>query len=296
MSATASGSGVGLGLVLGAGGAVGWAYHLGVVEGMREAVGCEPTDAERIIGTSAGGAIAASLLTGADTATILGSVRRPMAPEDTERMQEARRSLFRRHPRTLLPQAPKLLGKGGLIGLVGLLPAGMFPTFPLRRFPASGLEEWPPSLWMPAVRLDDGEVVVFGRDRNDLPVIDALEATSAVPGMFRPKEINGARYIDGAVGSATHADLLLGQGISTALVSSPMTRPGGGPIKRRARRQLRQELGRLNRAGIRTVVVEPDEEIMAVAEGFPRQNPEAGPAVVAAARAQTIEAFAALPG
>ena len=76
-----------VGIVLGAGGPLGWAYHLGVIEGVREAIGREPARADRIVGTSAGAAIAATLLTGTPTAEVLDLISTPPSSEDRERMR-----------------------------------------------------------------------------------------------------------------------------------------------------------------------------------------------------------------
>lgn len=278
-------------LVLGAGGTLGWVYHLGVLEGVRALSGREPAHAARIIGTSAGGAIAASVLAGADTDEVLASIT--TSPTEAE-MADMRASLseFRRPLRWLRPAAPALLrsGKPGLMG-IGLLPPGVFPTAPLRKFPVGdGSARWPSSLWIPAVRLEDGELVVFGRDPIEVSLADAVEATAAVPVMFRPKHLNGHRYVDGAVRSATNADLLLEDGhFDGVLISSPMSRPGRGVIRRRARRQLREEVAALRDAGSRVVVLEPDERVVALAAGFPRANPELGPEIVVTVRDHTVD-------
>ncbi len=283
----------GFGLVLGAGGSLGWAYHLGVLEGIRSALGREPATADRIIGTSAGGAVAATLMAGATTDEVLDSIVAPLTTEQREEMGAIYRRTRRRFWRYLRPQAAHLLfRRGGGIGLAGLLPTGAFPTSNLRRFPTGEpTNTWPDRLWLPAVRLEDGAITVFGRDRTDVAVADAVEATSAVPALFQPKRIDPHRYIDGAVASATHADLLAPFGFDLAVVASPMTRPGKGLVRRRARRQLGHEVERLTTTGTSVVVVEPDEAIMAVADGYPRQAPDAGPRIVDAARRQTIEAI-----
>ncbi|MDQ1475357.1 MAG: hypothetical protein QOE62_586, partial [Actinomycetota bacterium] len=48
-----------IGLVLGAGGAVGHAFHAGVLAGITEATGWDARDAEVIVGTSAGSVVGA---------------------------------------------------------------------------------------------------------------------------------------------------------------------------------------------------------------------------------------------
>ncbi len=291
--------GSGVGLVLGAGGPMGWAFHLGVLDGVRRTLGHEPAGAARVVGTSAGGSIAATLLGGATTDDVLASITTPPTDDERERMREAMASLKQpwRRLRPVAPGALRGVGRGrGVAPLVGLLPGGVFPTSPLRRFPIGDLDlAWPSQLWLPAVSMQGGARVVFGRDRHDVAVADALEATSAVPLMFEPKQIGDDLFVDGAVHSSTNADLLVGDDVGTVLISSPMTRPGGGMVRRRARRQLAAEVELLRAHGTRVVVVEPDEALVDLAGGFPRENHEAGPAIVAAAGELTARALEAGP-
>ena len=82
-----------------------------------------------------------------------------------------------------------------------------------------------------AVRLRDGKRVVFGRpDAPDVPVGQAVAASCAVPGYFRPVSIDGRRYIDGSVRSLTNADLLGDAGLDLVLVISPMTQASARPV------------------------------------------------------------------
>ncbi len=284
-----------VGIVLGAGGPMGWAYHLGVLEGVREAIGREPADADRVVGTSAGGAIAATLLTGSSTDEVLALISEPPGDDERDRMKSSATGALRHPLRALRPVAPGLVRcvrhVGPATALVGLLPSGLFPTVFLRRFAPD--VDWPAALWIPSVRLDDGRTVVFGRDPIEVSVGDAVEATSAVPTMFQPKEIDGARYVDGAVASSTHADSLVPEGHDVVLIAAPMARDGG-LIRRRARATLDREVARLHEAGSRTLVLVPDEPITELAAGFPRSGPDAGAAIVEAARRQTIEAFASI--
>ena len=279
-----------LGIALGAGGPLGWAFHLGVFEGVRQALGAEPLHVDRIVGTSAGGAVAASLLSGATAEDVLQAIGQPMSDEEQAQMRAAmaaRRSWLR----LLRPLAPRTairrLPGDPVTAAVGLLPGGVFPTTPMRRFPVDATMSWPDSLWLPSVRMDTGDLVVFGRDRHGVDMRDAVEATSAVPGMFRPKLIDGIAHVDGAVASATNADLLTADGHDVVIVSSVMSRPGRTPVRARARRQLRREVAALRQRGTHTVVIEPSAEFVALAAGWPRSGAERGPAIVAAAARQT---------
>lgn len=66
---------------------------------------------------------------------------------------------------------------------------------------------WPvESLWLCAVRLDDGVRTVFGRSSDDVPIVSvgtAVAASCAVPGFYSPVKITGPRYVDAGIWSAT---------------------------------------------------------------------------------------------
>jgi len=285
-----------IGIGLGAGGAFGWAFHLGVLDGLR-ATGRDPASAERVIGTSAGSSIAISMLSGATTSEVLATLGPPDDPADRADMEQAFRDVRRRPWKVLKPIAPAAALRWrpgrGLPGIAGALPVGAFPTSTLRNFPgAQAMTEWPDPLWIPSVRADDGELVVFGRDRTDVAVVDAMEASSAVPGMFRTKLIDGRPHVDGAIASAVHADLFVPDDLDAVLISSPMTQPGNGAIRRRARRQLDAEMLLLERAGTHALRIEPDEYIMELAKGFPRRNQDAGPKIAETAAQMVVDAFA----
>lgn len=283
-----------VGVVLGAGGPLGWAYHLGVLQGVRDSIDREPANADRIVGTSAGGAIAATLLTGTSTNDVLELISSPPSGEDKDKMRAAGTQALQNPIEALRPVAPGLVRHvreaGVLTALVGLLLAGLFPTMFLRRFAED--VPWPNQLWIPSVHLDDGKTVVFGRDAVSACLSDAVEATSAVPGVFQPKMIDGSRYVDGAVASSTHADVLAPEGHDIVLVSAPMARAGGGPVRIGARRRLTHELDVVRESGARTLVLIPNETVLNAADGFPRRKPNAGAGIVEAARLQTIDAFA----
>ncbi len=282
-----------VGIVLGAGGPLGWAYHLGVVQGVRDATGREPANADRVVGTSAGAAIAATLLAGTPTDQVLELISSFPSDADREELRSNGTRLWQDPMRALRPVAPSLIRcvrhVGILTALAGLLPAGPFPTGMIRRFAAT--QEWPTRLWVPSVRLDDGRTVVFGRDLIPATLGDALEATSAIPGVFQPKTIDGARYVDGGVASSTHAHTLVAEQLDVILISAPLARNGGGPLRARARRSLENENESLRAGGSRTRILIPDNLVLQAAEGFPRKRPQAAADIVEAARRQTVAAF-----
>ncbi len=279
-------------IVLGGGGALGWVYHAGVLAAFGD-MGADLPSVHLMIGTSAGAAVAASARAGASPEAIVHAMSRGPSAEDRERMLAE----IRATRKSLRPLAPRLARQAvharanPVMALAGLLPRGLFPTAFTEQFPGiPDLDGWPEGLWIPSVRASDGHVVVFGRDRRDVSVADAVAASSAVPGMFQPKRIGNNDYIDGGVVSPTHAELACDAGAEAVVISSPMTRPSRRFLARHARKVLAKETRNLRKGGVRVLVVQPTERLMEVADGFPRRNPLAAGAIAEQARADVAAA------
>ena len=276
-------------LVLGAGGVTGGAFHAGVLSALVEATGWDPRTAELMVGTSAGSATAAVLRAGLSAPDLAARAERaPLSPEGTALLRSAGaptgpppvpdgpRLRFGR------PAAPEIL-VGALRRpwqvrpaalMAGLLPAGTVPTGAI----ADGMNAlhgngWPAKpTWLCAVRLHDASLVAFGRD--DAPVVsigDAVAASCAIPGFFKPAEIDGERYVDGGVHSLTNVGEAALVKPDLVIVSSPMSRAGSGrysagsAIRQVGRAQLAVEVQRLRRRGIAVVTFQPtadDERAM----------------------------------
>lgn len=284
------------GLVLGAGGSLAWVYHLGVIEGLRDAGLVDPTYASRIVGTSAGAVVGAALIAGTSTDDFLaalagagtsGFMAEIRAARAKERHMPA--AAIQRHALGPLAGSGRRLPAARLLGLIN---AGAIPTSGMIDLPAGYENHWDPRLWVPAVRVRDGATVVFGRDCANLTIREGIEATCAVPLLFQPKAIGGERYVDGAVTSGTHADVLAADKHEFVIVSAPMSRSGRGWVKARARRHLHAELASLHRAGCQTIVFIPDDAVIAAAEGYPRRRRDARSSIVEAARRQTLRIVA----
>jgi NTE family protein len=273
-------------LVLGAGGAYGWVFHAGVLSGIERALGMSADDIDLIIGTSAGAAVGAAARAGVDPQRLADVVSRPPSEEDRKKMVAELRGARK----SLMPFAPHLAqhvgstSRRGMVGVAGLLPPGIFPTSWIAAFP--GMDHhatWPAGLWIPAVAATTGETVVFGRDRDDVDVHRAAQASSAVPGMFQPHVIDGIPYFDGGVASPTHADLAVDIHPGLVIISTPMTRPGRRFTAGHARRRLAEEVAVLERAGVRVVIIQPDIATGALADGFPRRTGSNAPRIAEAA-------------
>mgnify|MGYP003375942228 FL=1 len=261
-------------VVLGSGGAGGWMFHLGALRALRAEADFNLVDAQRVIATSAGAGVAAAVLTGTsleDTGDIWMS---PPSGEERTEFVEAREANRDRGLERLMPVAPQLASqvlRNPLLAGSGLLPAGRIPTVGLSRAASIHANHpWPPSLWITATRLDDGALVVFGRDDLEVPLAQAAQASQAIPGAFAPVEIDGERYVDGGLLSPNHAELALETPTDLVVLVSVQSRPGLRATRMQARRRLDTELTQLREAGLATVLIEVDDATNARFRGFPR--------------------------
>jgi len=79
------------------------------------------------------------------------------------------------------------------------------------------------TLLIPAIDLNTAERVVFGAgELRDVPISQAVAASSAIPGFFDPYPINGRDYVDGGVGFSGHADLAAEAGADVVFVVNPL--------------------------------------------------------------------------
>ena len=267
-----------IGLVLGGGGIAGFAYLTTTLTVLQQMTGWDPRDAEVIVGTSAGANVGGFLRAGTPIGESLDDIMTlPANPRSMERLRvlsgrEADRT-FR-----LLPTSLKMAGREAMRGpflrpsriVSGLLPNGNVRTDTIgdRMIDLHG-DEWPDrDLWITTVRLHDGERVVFGRDRTDVDVGSAVEASSAIPGYFRPVTIDGFRYVDGGTHSPTNADLVLERDLDLIVIAAPMSVDSwsngwmtlNGGLRMYWRAQVLREVAELEQAGHQVLLLEPSIE------------------------------------
>jgi NTE family protein len=253
----------------------GIAFHAGTLLALHHDLGFDPRSADVIVGTSAG--------------SIVGSlIRAGLSPDDlTAWSSRSAPGLGREHLRLAIDRVGEVglrVGRPRPCRSVSRSAAGMaisaFNFGPLDGTRALRevdelLGEWPDrTMLVAAVRARDATRMMFGSDVKP-PVRDAVAASCAIPGVFRPIHIDGAGYVDGGVHSPTNADVLLdpayGPQVDVAIILSAMT---GGEVPSRwrldrslrpmaalrsvARRRLDREVAALRAAGITTIVFEPD--------------------------------------
>lgn len=271
-----------IGVVLGGGGAVGTGFHRGVLAALHDVLEFDVRRADVIVGTSSGATVAGLIragLGGRDLAARAAGEHPSAEAQHVElrRATPAGSPPAQRQPgrlRAPLPASSRgawtairrhgARHPGAVLG--GLLPSGIVPTVsaggPLDRLFPQG---WPDQqLWISAVGVDDGDRVMFGRTGD--PVTDvptAVAASCALPGWFAPVTVDERRYVDGALWSATNADVLAGEALDLVLVSAPLS-GWASLLHGWQRRQLHAEVRTLRARGLEVLVIEPTRADAAV--------------------------------
>ena len=295
----AEGSRPRVGLVLGAGGVLGGAWLAGALAALTESTRWDPATADVIVGTSAGSMIGALLAGGvppwfmvAHSAgdTFPGLLDANGAPTD-EADRSAGGVLVRRRG------VPDLRPHSVAYGLRALrhprqhrvgaaaaawAPRGVMSTRPLRetvqRVVPSGWAPHP-ALWIVATDCGTGRRVVFGReDAPPAELSQAVAASCAVPGIYRPVRIGERVYVDGGAWSPSNLDCVARAELDLVLCLNPLsTRPAElarsgrgrvrGGLRRATGRRLGWEARRLEQRGTRVELVQPVAEDLAVMGG-----------------------------
>jgi NTE family protein len=278
-----------VGLVLGAGGVQGGAWLTGGLDGLATETGWDPASAEIVVGTSAGSMLAALLCAGvppwfmvAHSAGetfegVLDAEGRPAAEADRAGGAAFRFDLgwppvgpgsWSLAFRTVL--RPHRHTPASVVS--GWLPQGFISTAPLRDQVRRAVPHgWGPhpGLWVVACDYSTGRRVAFGRDgAPPAELADAVAASCAIPGFYRPVEIDGRRYVDGGMYSTSNLDLLRDEPLDLVICLNPTSslhptrvldpREWGSLVFRRASgRRLGSEAKKLRERDIPVVLVQP---------------------------------------
>ena len=210
-----------------AGGVAGIAWELGVLRGLQDAdseLAGRVLAADLVIGTSAGSAVAAQITSGVPLADLYD---RQLSPESAE--IEVQLDMEDLLARFTAAGAGASTPDDAMRAIGALALDTDTVAEPVRKAAIAArlpVPDWPDRpVLLPAIDALTGELTVFSRDSR-VALVDAVAASCAVPGIWPPVTINGRRYIDGGVGSATHADLAAGYDRILVIV------PGGaGPAR-----------------------------------------------------------------
>ncbi|MFG2088654.1 MULTISPECIES: patatin-like phospholipase family protein [unclassified Spirillospora] len=233
-------------LVLGGGGVAGIAWLTGVIAGLAQE-GTDVTEADLLVGTSAGAAVGAQLGSGLPIGELLARQADPalqnreLVPSGGVSVAEVAEIWMRLAEENDDPAlVRRALGARALAA--GTVAEAERRAVIEGRLPS---HEWPSrALKVTAVNALTGDLRVFDRD-SGVGLVDAVAASCAVPMIWPPVTIDAVRYVDGGVRSVNNADLAAGH--ERVLVIAPMGDPG-----------LDADIAVVNDRGGRVEVINPD--------------------------------------
>ena len=236
-----------VGLALAGGGPEGSIYEIGAVRALDEALdGIDFNDLHLYVGVSAGAFISSCLANNLSTAQMCRAIvkpepgEHPFVPETF--LSPAVGEFVRggiKVPKLFLeglwevirhPSESRLLEP--LSRLARALPVGIFRNEPLRVYlekifskpgRSDDFRKLQRKLVVVATDLDSGRPVRFGEPGLDhIPISKAVQASTALPGLYPPVEIDGRHYVDGVLLKTVHASVALDSGADLVLCVNPI--------------------------------------------------------------------------
>ncbi|MBD3872038.1 MAG: patatin-like phospholipase family protein [Acidobacteria bacterium] len=236
-----------MGLALAGGGPEGSIYEIGAVRALDECIeGIDLNDLDIYVGVSAGAFITACLANNLSTAQMCRAIvkhepgEHPFVPENF--MSPA----VGRFVRSGL-KVPRLLAEAfwdmvthpidsslfePMTRLSRALPVGVFRNEPIRAYlekifsmhgRTDDFRKLRRKLVLVATDLDSGRSVRFGEPGLDhVPISTAVQASTALPGLYPPVLIDGRYYVDGVLLKTVHASVALEEGADLVLCVNPI--------------------------------------------------------------------------
>ncbi len=235
-----------IGVALAGGGPLGAIYELGALCALDEAIdGLDLADCHAYVGVSAGGFIAAALANGMSPREQCASfIENEGAAHDIFEPSLMLRPAWGEFARRFA-SLPRVAARAMWVGLLQrrslsvtleqlghALPTGVFSNTGVedqlrRQFAQPGrsndFRQLRRKLVLVATDLDSGESAPFGLPGWDtVPISRAVQASSALPGLFPPVRIGSRFYVDGALKKTLHASVLLDDGLDLLICLNPL--------------------------------------------------------------------------
>ena len=251
-----------IGLALAGGGPLGAIYEIGALCALDESLdGLSFTELHHYVGVSAGGFIAAGLANGMTPrelcAAFIENDHEVSEVFDPAWLMVPAYGEFLRRAIMLPALAASALWRATLGGrsllnaaeaLGPVLPTGIFSNDEIdtrltKLFAKPGrtndFRQLQTKLTLVATHLDSGDAAPFGQPGWDhVPISKAVQASSALPGLFPPVEIDNQYFVDGALKKTMHAGVAMDEGIDLMFCLNPLvpfdaTRPSLQAINQR---------------------------------------------------------------
>ena len=236
-----------LGLALASGGMLGGVYEVGALRALEESIqGLDLNRLDIYVGVSAGAFVGAHLVNGITLTEMIHGLQ----AEPGERtlfdpsifFRPAFRELRRRGlglPAVLSEALRQFLSGdensplfGSLAALAPSLPVCLFDNEAIRVYlkdtfahpgRTDDFRKLARKFFVVATDLENGGAVIFGsKDLDHVPISRAVQASSAVPGLYTPVDVEGRVCVDGVLRKTMHTTVALSQGADLVLCVNPL--------------------------------------------------------------------------
>jgi Predicted esterase of the alpha-beta hydrolase superfamily len=235
-------------LVLGGGGFTGGVYEIGALRALDLlAVNKTVNQFDVYVGTSAGSFVAALAANGVTPEEMMRVVNRqvptPFRDIDRSTLMRPNTLEFAQSlallPLRMLGMARTLVGQLGQVSVVDLA-VGLAEGLPSGLYDGKGIESYiadvlgdpdrtndfrmlDRELYLTATDLDTCERVILGGDDwEDVPISKAVQASAALPMIYKPVELKGRELVDGGIRSTTNVDVAVERGAKFIVVVNPL--------------------------------------------------------------------------
>lgn len=232
-----------IGIALAGGGPAGAVYEIGALRAIEEAIeGLDLTAAHVLVGVSAGSVVAAALANRISPSHLVRSVATSLpddpflphvlfSPAYREWLARARQV-----PRLFRDAAVSFVKRRSLLRslrhFAAAIPVALFDNEPIRRslheaFTRRGrtddFRKLDCHLVIVATDLDSGTAIRFGDSAWDhVPISTAIQASTALPGIYPAVPIDGHQCVDGVLLKTVHASVAFDAGADLVLCVNPI--------------------------------------------------------------------------
>lgn len=235
-------------LVLAGGGITGAVYEIGALRAIDELlVNHSINDFDIYVGTSAGALVTAFLANGLSSIDLMRVVQEshPLVsfPTSKDLFRLNTREILRRGlglPRRLLSTGIEALSNRGRLSVLDIIFGGLGDALPSGIYDSRGLGDWvgrtldtlgcrdsftglSKDLLIIATQLGDGRRAVFSAETSpEVPISEAVAASSAVPVHYKPVRIGDREFLDGGLRGTASLDLAIERGAKLVVCINPL--------------------------------------------------------------------------
>lgn len=135
----------------------------------------------------------------------------------------------------IMRMASSIVSDLSLPSILQLLPSGAFDNSPIEKYLRRNIRKnnltnsfqvahkiTGKSLYISAMTVDGARRVIFGHDENNEATISqAVQASTAMPGFYKPARVNGVDYVDGGVQETANIDVAIKKGAKLVICYNP---------------------------------------------------------------------------